>query len=97
MINKVIENKAKEGTPYERLLGSSREMNKIAEFWEKNAKLIHLIATDELIKYCEGAEFTSEEVSAFKLGLGRVGAAMQSCWEERQKKIAQVLPKDSKN
>ena len=96
MINEILNNKAKEGTYYERLLGSQEEMNLIAEFWEKNAKLIHLIATDELIKYCGEGSFTSEEAAAFKLGLGKLGVAMQSCWNERQAKINQELPKDSK-
>ena len=93
MITEIIENKGKEGTPYERLLGSDENLNTIAEFWQNNAKLVQLIATNALIKYCEDESFTSEEAAAFKLGLGKVGDAMQDCWEERETKIRQSLPK----
>jgi len=96
LATQLIENKAKEGTPYERILGSMEGLNAIAEFWEKNAKLVHLIATDELIKYCEEELFANYECAAFKSGLGKVGAAMQACWEERQAIIRQSLPPDSK-
>ena len=98
LISELLENKSNDGTLYARLLGSMEGLNTIAEFWEQNAKLIHLIATDELIKYLadDYNVFTSDECAAFKAGLGKVGAAMQACWEERQAIIRQSLPPDSK-
>ena len=83
-----IENKAKGSgkleNKYQDLLGSKEAFNNIAEFWQNNALAIQLIAADELLDYCQTHIFTSEEYAAFTLGLGKIGSALQSTWEERQ-------------
>ncbi len=96
MIKKLIDNKKSEGTKYERILGSNENLNVIAEFWDKHHDLISLIATDELIKYCEEEQYNRDESAAFRAGLAKIGAVMQKCWSERELKIRQSLPQDSK-
>jgi hypothetical protein len=74
---------------YQDLLGSKEAFNNVAEFWEKNALSIQLIAADELIEYCQNTVFTSEEYAAFTLGLGKIGSVMQAVWSERQALVNQ--------
>ena len=99
MINEVIDNKGREGGQYETLLGSLKGVDEIATFWEKNAKLIQLIATDEMIAFCETEQFGSADYEMFRLGLGKIGAAMQECWKERAVRLRESgkSPQDSKN
>lgn len=88
-----IENKGKgsgkKEERYQDLLGSTEAFNNMAEFWEKNALSIQLIAADELLDYCQSTVFTSEEYIAFTLGLGKIGTALQAIWDERQAYINQ--------
>lgn len=88
-----IENKAKgsgeKGEKYQDLLGSTEAFNNMAEFWEKNALSIQLIAADELLDYCQNTVFTSEEYAAFTLGLGKIGSVLQAIWDERQALVNQ--------
>jgi|TARA_R100000501_G_C2597812_1_gene95807 hypothetical protein len=97
MIDKLIKNQGSRSEACEKVLGSTADVSKIAKFWEKNASLVHLMATHELLEYIENNTFTKEESDAFKLGLCKVGEFMQKCWEETTRRmVKQNSPKDSK-
>jgi len=93
MIKKVVENKAKDVRPCEKVVGSESQVTKLASFWEKNATLFHLIAADSLLDYAMENDYTKDEVVAYRLGLSEIGAFMQKCLAEREQR-SQPVPKD---
>lgn len=84
MINKLIDNKAKEGelTPCEKVLGDISRVARVAEFWEVNADLIELISANELLEYAQTEVFDSKEFAAFSKGVGKMGFFMAECAKE---------------
>lgn len=92
MIKKLIDNKAKEGGKYERILGDLKAVNTIAQFWEKHPGKVQLLGINGLLEYTQGDSFSKEEYEAFVKGLSVIGDAMQGCWQERQDIIRAELP-----
>ncbi len=85
MVKKLIDNRGVNSTECQKVLGSLEELYAIADFWERQAGGVHLIATNELIEYTENETFDNKELIAFKKGLARLPLFFQECWEERQK------------
>lgn len=96
MLNKLIENQAKDASPCEKVLGSTPRVNNMAALWDKHATLFKLMAADALLDYTEAQIYTSEECAAFRLGLSKIPELLASCSEERKKRIQEESLKDSK-
>ena len=95
MIRQLIENQGGEGGKYERMLGSKDAVNAVAQFQQNHAKLLQLIATNALIKFCEEQTFSDVEYARFADGVATMGAEFQACWQERQDILRnQNLPLD---
>ena len=77
----------------EKVVGNEANVTKLANFFEKNAALFHLITADCLLDYAMENEYTKDEMVAYRFGLGEVGKFMQKCLEEREQR-SQPVPKD---
>jgi len=86
-LNKLLENKTqdREVYPCEKVLGDLSKVYHIADLYTANADLLELIAMNELLEYCSGETFTPGELKAFKEGLGKMGAFMSKCAEDRDR------------
>jgi len=83
-IIKLIENKGLGDTECTKVLGSSAKVNTVANFYERNAELLHLISTDALLEFVETNKYTHDELTCFKLGVASIGEFMSKCWAERE-------------
>lgn len=92
-INRLIENKGKPVGECQKVIGSLESLYALSDFWERYASDVQLIATNELLDYIEDIDrkFNSEQVDAFKEGLGAIPVFLQQCWEERQRIEAEKL------
>ena len=86
-LDELIKNKTQEGelTECEKVLGDLSRVYRVADFWDTNADLIELIAANELLEYATTERYTSEESSAFRAGLHKMGMFMARCADERKK------------
>lgn len=86
MLNKVIENKAiKHNVKHGKclsVLGDPSKLTECVEAWNRHGELFHLIAAAELLKWCESEKFNSEELKAFKAGLGAIPAFLSLATRE---------------
>lgn len=86
MIQKIIENKGRDVRPCEKIVGNESNVTTLANFWEKNAELFHLIAAESLLDYAMESDYTKDEIVAYRLGLSEIGAFMQKCLVEREQR-----------
>jgi len=71
-------------TPCEKILGDLSRVYRIADFWDTNADLMELIASNELLEFATEQRFDSDQFATFRLGLNRIGAFMSECAKERR-------------
>ena len=81
---KLLENRGKKATYCEKILGDLEGLYLLADFWERQAGLVHLIATNELLEYIDNESFDNKELDAFRCGLSMIPLFLQKCLEERQ-------------
>ena len=84
MLINLIDNLGQDGTPCEKVIGSTPNVDSVAAFNDSHAKLVHLIGLSAIINYVEEKNFTPDEFAAFKKGLSAFGTFFNDCSLERQ-------------
>jgi hypothetical protein len=91
----LVENRSKNAqiTPCEKVLGNLSRVGEIANYWEMNANLQNLIATNSILEYIKEGGHSSEQIDAYMRGVGDIGKFMAECAQERIKLQEENLKK----
>lgn len=96
VIRKLIENVGEDFPPYVdpvtgrkvssnmKVIGNLSALYAVADFWEREAGTIHLIATNELLEYTETELFNADQLEVYRKALAALPLFFQKCFEERQ-------------
>ena len=84
-ITDLIGNKGQTDKPCLEVVGDENGLAEMANIWDRNAQLLHIIGINEFIEWTANREFTDKELAAFQEGLAALPNFIEKCYLEKKK------------